>query len=718
MKLSLFFLFAVVSFWLSYSLEKSFVEDKSKIIESYVIDVFPKQTYFSADDYITKHMDKLKVFGLTSISIKDNNNSLLISKSSNSDFSLFSHAKTINLKKDNLVINFSGRKIKIAYVEYRLKTEFSAFYIAEGLFFLVVFIALIIFKAFSFENNVFLKNDNIGNIKTINDFFKIENERFILIRDKAIELYFENEKDLLWKNEYLNAKNEKAKKDLSDVKNEWLSFDNNNNLCSKEINSLSHSITMLCNKLSEICNDKNQLGILNSIISNAKNMASIIKIEDILSEDSSVHQPSKLNLFDEINQIIEDNYNFSKENKVSLTYFPNNGLCEDCHGYGNSIGFILGYILKRIISLTASNSSIDIRTITLNRNNENYIRFKFNVTSGNDSISSNKESQFGLINAVSKKYSDKFMVSSVENSFDGTFDTEIVYETKCSILLLRKNQSASINKIRIAVYDKDISITSKIAYSLGVSGFKVTEMNSLQHILDFDLVFIEEYNSKRKDHLYLLNSKIKLCSIEKEIEHHLLNIKRSTTGLFGAISYASRIKDYKDIIRMAMFDNRKEIASLINDLTEGKEHIPVAIQNVLGKIKKKDSVLILSNDLDFKRSISSVFKASSLLSIVDIEINNFIDLSKIVEASPNVIIIDNKFNINGEKLNSKNFKKKLKFNHLTIGLCEDLNGIENPIYDKVINKKSDIIMDEVISLLSFTSEDLKYHANVVSIGNK
>jgi hypothetical protein len=214
-----------------------------------------------------------------------------------------------------------------------------------------------------------------------------------------------------------------------------------------------------------------------------------------------------------------------------------------------------------------------------------------------------------------------------------------------------------------------------------------------------------------------LDSKVKICSIENEINHNLLNIRRNTIGLSAAMSYTSKINDYRNVIKMATLNPRKDISSLISDLSVDSSNIPLAIQNLLGKIRKKDSVLILANDLDFKYSISTIISSSEVLNIVDMEVKSFSDIENIIYESPDIIIIDEDFNINGDQLSIKKLKSSLTFNHLIIGLSENLDVIQDGfLYDKVIYKRSKLLVDEIISFSHSHASEITYSENVVRIG--
>jgi hypothetical protein len=725
MRFIFFFLILAISLGLSYSLETSYSEEKNKIIKSYFVsDSFANKSYSSIDNYISKQLYRLNELGVTSISLIDENQSILISKSKSTDYSFINYNKKIILKNSPLQIKFfnNNKKLKISSIEYTLSSNFSFFYLLEFISLLVYFI--IIVKKNKFFNNKFFfrtldysdANDKIKNITNVDDFFKIDDERFNVIRDKAVSLYIENEKKSLWKIHSLQTDNDKIKKENSASKNQIEFIEANGIMCIKELKSLSYLVSMLSHKLDEICGDKSQRMIVDSVLNCAKNIDFVVRFQEILSEKIIIHQSTKLNIFNEINQMIEDNHVRCENKNIVLSYFSNNDFSEENHGYGKSISFIIGYILKEVVEFSSIKTTIDIRTIIFSKDGNDYIRFKFNLTGGNNLINSNKENIFKLIIAISNKYSDRFDICSVENYFNGTFDTEIVYETKCSMSLFKKNRKLTSSSLKIGVYDKNISVVSKISSSLETSGFICSSISSLKDISTFDLIFIENYNPNKKDHNYLLNSNIKLCSVENEINHKLLNIKRSTTGLYAAISYTSKIKDYKDVIKMATVNSKRDVSSLISEISSDKNKVPLVIQNLLAKSKKKNTVIILTHDLDFNRSISTILNSSDILDVIDIDFKSFDDIENIINLSPSVIIIDDQFNINGDNLSVENFQLKLRFNHVSIALCEDINDIKyRDLCDYYIYKRSKLIIDEIISISNSQEGDINYEGNIIRL---
>lgn len=719
MKHLLLFSIGLISLISSYYLNVESMKKSDKFIYSFLSSSSDGKIYGSLEEYLSLQINNLSFLSVSNIVAFDENGENLLSGKKNKSYT-FIRSNEINYSSSHLLINIknSDMPIRISKIKYSMSDSGWVYYLASFLINVLLVVFLLVYKKrhnateHTYIEDKFL--DNLASVSTISEFCNLNYSELRKIQDKVMQIYFDNDKRLSWKIETLEA--ELSLLESQRNSGSFLSESEEESIKKSraELVKSIYTLTVLCERLSEVGLDKKDRVLIDAIKSSAKNCNSVMSISEILKSENSTHQSTNLNVINEINYIISSCHELSLKKDISLNYYPNENLCNEKHGYGKSISFILDFLLKEMIYLTSNNSSIDIRTIMTEKNDLDHIQFKFSVIGGNNEIVNNKKLRFGLIKSISEKYGDYFSISSIKNDFDGTFDTEIIYETKCHMSLFKSKVIEIDKDASIAVYDKDINNSKRISSQIRSLGYKVDEINSLKDIKHYSLIFISDYSIDKKDHLYLSGRGIDICSIEREISDDLMKIKKNSLGISFVLSYCSSLIDYKEVIEDSRANKKNDFSSYVSDIGIEKNILPDAIRELLGTTRKLDKITILSNDFSFKSSLSAILESSDIFEFIDLSIDSVSKIDLLKENSVDIIIIEDDFLIEGSKLDVNNFKEKLNYNCFVIGLCEDSSS-EDDIYDNTVYKKSNNLINEITFIAETRTAGIKNGGNVVNI---
>ena len=252
-------------------------------------------------------------------------------------------------------------------------------------------------------------------------------------------------------------------------------------------------------------------------------------------------------------------------------------------------------MLREIIILSSRYSKVEVRTINTNRENGSNIQFKFTILSKTNKIYEEGKEKFRLISTIADKFNDTFDIQSLKNKFEDSYLVEVTYETKCSVSLFNAQSKDVENGYKLAVYDKDYSVLSRLSSLLSYSGIKVESIQNLQKLKDYDLVFVADFSNEHRDHLYLKDMGIRLCSIDREVNYVNLQSKKLRDNLEFVLSYTSKIHDYQKVV-----DSLERASGSFN------------IDSLLGNLssKEKQRLVVIGDDYNQRDTISSILNAS------------------------------------------------------------------------------------------------------------
>lgn len=699
MKKSNYFILLPLLFFMGLSSLFFYTKESNKILVEKSISFMLLNEYKSINDFEGAIFELLKESNIDSFSIYDekeniffhvnNNPSYLFSVSERKNFHSY-----IKIKSDRLLIN--GYQISFNNDIY---ITMSAIFIVSFFTFFIIFNK----KIKNYEKKFI---SPLLNIRNINQLLSLNNKNKIIktVKDKFIEIYFENEKNLLWEISERDIELDSLKKqNLMLIKKNKIER-KHEKVYRKELGNIIKSLEMLSLNFSEKISNEKDKRILSAVKRQINDIGSIVEIDKILRTNEKVHKTSRLNMMDEINQIIFDTHDYASRKKIKVDYYINNSICREIHGYGEIISFIFGFLLKEIINLSSKNSEIRIRTIYDEDKTESYISFEINVIGNRSEIRESENLE--LVNYVSEKFNDSFSLSTIKNRYDNSFSSEIKYKTKCLMSLFEKKEKRLFSNFKIGVYSKNISTYSRISSQLIYSGIILSEISGIKDIENFDLIFIESFSLDKKEHQFIKNLGVKICSIEREIDPVILKAKKFKCDIFDAISYASRTNDYIEIIKS--LDERK------------KKTLPLKVQELLSSStssSKREGVFVNVSDKHLKYTIETILKSTSIYDVVDDELISQNDSLEGIyevlhEKEVTSILMDEIGYLGLIKKYGKEVSDNLKSSFFIIGIDSSINI---NYYDYKVSSKNKYMIDEIIFAIESKNAIVISEPNVLNI---
>lgn len=699
MKKSNYFILLPLLFFMGLSSLFFYTKESNKILVEKSISFMLLNEYKSINDFEGAIFELLKESNIDSFSIYDekeniffhvdNNPSYLFSVSERKNFHSY-----IKIKSDKLLIN-----------GYQISFNDDIYITISAIFILSFFTFFIIFnkKIKNYEKKFI---SPLLNIRNINQLLSLNNKNKIIntVKDRFIEIYFENEKNLLWEISERDIELDSLKKQNFMLIKKNKIERKHEKVYRKELGNIIKSLEMLSLNFSEKISNEKDKRILSAVKRQINDIGSIVEIDKILRTNEKVHKTSRLNMMDEINQIIFDTHDYASRKKIKVDYYINNSICREIHGYGEIISFIFGFLLKEIINISSKNSEIRIRTIYDEDKTESYISFEINVIGNRSEIRESENLE--LVNYVSEKFNDSFSLSTIKNRYDNSFSSEIKYKTKCLMSLFEKKEKRLFSNFKIGVYSKNISTYSRISSQLIYSGIILSEISGIKDIENFDLIFIESFSLDKKEHQFIKNLGVKICSIEREVDPVILKAKKFNCDIFDAISYASRTNDYIEIIKS--LDDRK------------KKTLPSKVQELLSSSissSKKEGVFVNVSDKHLKYTIETILKSTSIYDVVDDELISQNDSLEGIyevlhEKEVTSILMDEIGYLGLIKKYGKEVSDNIKSSFFIIGIDSSINI---NYYDYKVSSKNKYMIDEIIFAIESKNAIVISEPNVLNI---